>query len=82
MSNTTKIQKDYLRAQGISEPDKESELINLSYSEILEIIQPISEKQLLKIVVKVNRGIPDKILADRYQVNQHTIKSIKHRNKK
>jgi len=81
MSNTLKIKKDYLRISGISEPDKEGSPLALTYNEILEIIEPIPESQLLKIVVKTNRGIPDKILADRYNVNENTIKSIKQRNK-
>lgn len=82
MSNTTKIQKDYLRTRGIVEPNKEGELITVTYTELLEIVTPIADSQLLKVVVTTHKGTPDKILADRYQVNQNTIKSIKQRNKK
>lgn len=82
MSNTTKIQKDYLRTRGIVEPNKEGELITVTYTELLEIVTPIADSQLLKVVVNEYRGTPDKILSERYKVNQHTIKMIKHRTKK
>lgn len=71
MSNITKIQKDYLRSRGIPDPTPE----------IFDIIEPIPIKQLLKIVVIENKGVADKILSDRYDVNQETIKKIKQRSK-
>lgn len=82
MSNTVKIQKDYLRSRGIVEPNREGEPMTVTYTELIEIITPIADSQLLKVVVVNYKGTPDKILADRYKVNQHTIKSIKQRNKK
>lgn len=70
--NIDKIKKDYLRQRGVSDPEPE----------IFDIIEPISVSQLLKIVIIENKGVPDKILADRYNVKQNTIRSIKSRGKK